>query len=749
MTGGRRSVDDPESRSPGISNGKLSKELKLFDVFAISTGAMFSSGFFLLPGLASATAGPAVVLAYLLAGLLVVPAMLSKAELATAMPRAGGTYYFLDRSLGPMVGAIGGLGTWAALILKSAFAIIGMGAYLTLFVEVPMTALAIALTVFFTLVNLVGARETGRLQSLLVVVLLLVLAFFVVQGLVEVFGQGLGEVGRAQFSPFLPFGTEGLFATVGLVFVSYAGLTKVASVAEEVENPDRNIPLGMALSLVTATAFYVVGVFVMVAVLEPGELRADLTPAATAAAAFFDWLPGSVGLILIVVAAIAAFASTGNAGIMSASRYLLAMGRDAVVPPRFARLGRFRTPSLALGVTAAVMILCLLFLDVMAVAKLASAFQLLIFALINLSVVVLRESRIEGYEPGFTSPLYPWIQVAGFLAPLWLITEMGALTVLFTGGMVIASLLWYRYYARQHMAREGAVLHLFERLGRQRDPGLDRELRSILTDHGPGDRDPFVELVTDATVIDLDDPTDFETVVWRVSGHLSAVCGVPTHRLAEAFLAEFRIGLTPKARGVSFPHLRLPGLRTFQLVLVRVREGVELPMDEPGPQAADEDVRALLFLVSPEDRARSHLTFLAAMADRIDQTDFMDTWLAAASEQELKEALLRTERFLSLQVTREGRTSTLAGREIREISFVQGALIALVHRSGEVLIPTGRMRLEVGDRLTIVGDPPAIGELRVRFGHGPEPSDSQRPDVRSFPVDREPPATGSDPQRSA
>lgn len=202
------------------TDDRLSKELKLFDVFAISTGAMFSSGFFLLPGLASAQAGPAVVLAYLIAAFLVVPAMLSKAELSTAMPRAGGTYYFLDRSMGPVVGAVGGLGTWAALILKSAFAIIGMGAYLALFIELPMTTLAIGLTLFFTLVNLVGAKESGRLQGGLVVVLLVALLFFVIQGLVEIFSLGVGPVVREQFTPFLPFGSEGLFSTVGLVFVS-------------------------------------------------------------------------------------------------------------------------------------------------------------------------------------------------------------------------------------------------------------------------------------------------------------------------------------------------------------------------------------------------------------------------------------------------------------------------------------------------------------------------------------------------
>ena len=114
---------------------------------------MFSSGFFLLPGLASAQAGPSVVLAYLIGGIMVLPAMLSAAELSTAMPRAGGPYYFLDRSLGPMVGTVGGLGTWMALIFKSAFALVGMGAYLAIFYEIPIKPFAVGFTLFFTALN--------------------------------------------------------------------------------------------------------------------------------------------------------------------------------------------------------------------------------------------------------------------------------------------------------------------------------------------------------------------------------------------------------------------------------------------------------------------------------------------------------------------------------------------------------------------------------------------------------------------
>ena len=699
------------------SDDKLRKDLKLFDVFAISTGAMFSSGFFLLPGLAASEAGPSVIVAYLLAGLLIVPPMLCMAELSTAMPRAGGAYYFLDRSLGPVVGTVGGLGTWVALILKSAFALIGMGAYLALFVEVPMKTLAVALTVLFTLINLVGAKETARLQRALVVVLLGVVLFFVVQGFFEILEVGVGEVRRTQLSPFLPFGTEGLFATVGLVFVSYAGLTKVASVAEEVQDPDRNIPLGMGLSLLVATCAYVLGVFVMVAVLDPVALREDLTPVATAAEAFFDWLPGITGLILVVAAAIAAFASTGNAGIMSASRYLLAMARDSVVSPAFAKLGRFKTPTRSLVVTSAVMIVVLLTLDVMSVAKLASAFQLLIFAFVNLAVVVLRESRIEGYDPSFLSPFYPWLHVAGMLVPFWLITEMGALAVLFTLGLIGAALLWYWLYAKEHMAREGALFHLFERLGRQRDPGLDRELREILKEGGGvGEHDPFAALVAEAKVFDLDDPVEFETVIWQVSAHLAEEIGVAADGIAERFLSESRVGLTPVSDGVALPHIRVSGARSSYLVMVRTPMPVEVTVDDDGVGHPSEGlVQAIFFLVSPEDSAREHLSILAGLASRVCEKGFLSDWLAATTEQELKEAVLHEERFFSLVIAGQGPSASLAGREVRELTFEEDALIALVHRGGDLVVPRGRTRLARGDRLTIVGTSPAIRALRRRF----------------------------------
>ena len=703
---------------------RLKKSLTLFDVYAISTGAMFSSGFFLLPGLATAKAGPATVLAYFLAGVFILPAMFSAAELSTAMPKAGGAYYFLDRSLGPLAGTVGGLGTWLALVLKSAFALVGMGAYLVFFLDVPIKPLAVALTVAFAVLNVVGAKETSGLQRILVTVLVGVLAFFVVQGLGAVVGLGAENV-REQFTPFSPFGTEGLLATVGLVFVSYAGLTKVASVAEEVQDPDRNLPLGMFLSLATATAIYCVGVFIMIAVLDPSELRSDLTPVATAAEAFFDWLPGRWGLLLIVAAAIAAFASTGNAGILSASRYPLAMARDHLVSERLGTLGRFGTPVPAIVVTSGLMILAIVALDVEGIAKLASAFQLLLFGLLNVAVIVMRESRIASYVPGYRSPWYPWMQIAGIVAPLVLVAQLGPLALGASLVIAVGGVLWYRYYVLPNptVEREGAIYHLFERLGRRRYDGLDGELRTILKDKGLSDETPFEHLVTRAAVLDVegDDGMDsggaFEDVVRQAAVLLADRAGLDRERLVTGFLEGSRTGATPVTRGVALPHLRLPDASRPELVMVRARHGLAVPVDTVGDDQPDEAmrVRAVFFLLSPETPPGQHLRTLAAIAGRIDEGSFLEDWRAAETEQDLKEVLIQNDRFLALAIHTDGPTAPLVGKALKDVRLPSGVLVALVHRGGDVAVPSGSTVLRAGDRLTVIGEPAGVRELSSKY----------------------------------
>ncbi len=621
---------------------RLKKQLGLFDVYSVSTGAMFSSGFFLLPGLAFAEVGSGVVLAYFLAGVLIIPAMLSSAELATAMPRAGGAYFFLDRALGPVAGTLGGLGTWLALVLKTAFALVGVGAYLALFWELPMRTVALVLTGLFFAVNLVGAKETTGLQRALVSALVAILGLFCVAGLVHVvgvWGAGTGEVAREAASELGAISAEGLLGAIGLVFVSYAGLTKVASVAEEVKDPDRAIPRGMLLSLATATGLYVVGVLIMVLLLDHDALSGDLTPVASAGVVVMDWLPGgNTALILIVIAAVAAFASTANAGIMSASRYLFAMGRDQLMSPKMAQVGRFGTPGRAVAFTAAVVALAVVTLDVASLAKLASAFQLLMFSLLSLAVIVMRESKIQSYDPGYRSPLYPWLHIAGLLVPLVLIGELGHVAIVFTAAVVALSLGWYFWYAHRRVERAGAVLHWFARMGRSRDRGLDAELREILKERGLRGRDPLAETIASAPLVDLERHTEFAIAAGQAASALAAITQVSTAELVEGFCAGSQVGATPVSHGVALPHLRVPDLIRPALVVVRAPAGVVIDVhDLTGDHA--ETVQALFFLVSPTTDPAQHLRLLAAIASLADSDDFLSGFLEAKDSDQIRRLL--------------------------------------------------------------------------------------------------------------
>jgi basic amino acid/polyamine antiporter, APA family len=700
----------------GATEGeRLRKQLGLFDVYAICTGAMFASGFFLLPGIAAANAGPAVVLAYLISALLMIPAMLSIAELSSAMPRAAGTYFFIHRSMGPLAGTVGGFGAWLVLVFKSAFALVGMGAYLALLVDVPMRPIAIALTVAFGVLNVIGAKETARLQIWLVVTLVAIMTFFIAQGAIHLIGTGR-DVG-GQFTPFLPFGTEGLVATIGLVFISYAGLTKVSSAAEEIRDLDRNLPLGMALSLLTVGAIYTLGVLILVAVLDPGGLRDDLTPVATAGELLFAWLPGPTGLAIVVIAAITAFASTGNAGILTASRYPLAMARDRLLWGGFDRLGRFGTPTLGIVVTCVVMVAAILFLDVERLATLGSAFLLLLFVLINLSVILMRESRMSSYAPGYRSPLYPWVQIVGVVSMVGLLATLGVFYVGFVLVIIALAALWFRWYVRERVPRRAAIYGLFLRLGELHDQGVDEELWAILQERGASESDSFDQLVTRATILELDGTPDLRTVVDRVTGALTQVLDPVPGDLGSRLEQACERGVVPTAAPAVVYDLAMTEIDRVELVLVRVPRGVVIggqrrfPGDEEIAAHEPTTVQALIFHIGVEQRMTEHLRVLAQLASMVEQPEFPREWRRARSDQELKETLLRDERFVSIVVGDAGPPAQMVDRRLREIEFPGDTLVALIRRGSRSIVPHGETMLREGDRLTIVGSPGDVSRL--------------------------------------
>ncbi len=687
----------------------LKKNLTLFDVYAMSTGAMFSSGLFLLPGLAAGLTGDSVYLAYFVAGLLILPAMYSMAELSTAMPKAGGTYYFLDRAMGPLMGTIGGLGSWVAVVFKSAFALVGMGAYLSLYLDISFTLLAIILTVAFGVLNIVGAKETTLLQRLLVSSLVVILTAFIILGVSEVDGAS-GFTPNGDDQEFFRSGLVGFVSTIGLVFVSYAGLTKVASVAEEIENPDRNIPLGMTLSLATATIIYTLGTLILINTLDQAELEESLTPVADAGEVFLDWVPADLGVVLIVVAAIAAFASTGNAGILSASRYPYAMGKDKLIPSTLAELGRFGTPAKSVVMTVASMIVVLLVFDVEAVAKLASAFQLVLFALICIAVIVMRESRIDSYKPGFRAPLYPWLQIAGVLIALWLISEMGALAIAFTAALLLGCVAWYRWYASENVVRRGAIFHVHQRLGEQKYEGLERELMTIIHDRTEDENLSYEALIARSAVLDLQtgafDNTGLATLVQETARQRF----VDGDEVAEAITDS--LAFRPVGEGVFMSIVLAKDIGQPELVVCRFGRDVDMSVVDVDFVIDDlDDAHTLLFLVSPGQPVGLDLRLAGHIAEVVQSDQFTDRWLRATNEKALNAVLMRDDHFYHGPVETMPFLVEQLGRTVGELDLPSSCILALIERDGELVIPTPDVMLLAFDGVAIIGEPSDIDLL--------------------------------------
>ncbi|MFO8002439.1 MAG: amino acid permease [Marinilabilia sp.] len=691
----------------------LKKELGLFDVFAISTGAMFSSGFFLLPGLASQYTGPSVFVAYLVAGLFILPAMFSMAEIATALPRAGGAYFFLDRSLGPLMGTIGGLGTYLSLVFKTAFAIIGIGAYAAIFWEVPVQTVAIAATMVFMGLNLVGAKKTSGLQNFFIIFLIVVLGGFIIDGLFNIFNtpaNGESFKGKEHFSPFFSHGIEGIITTAGFVFVSYLGLTKVASVAEEIKNPERNIPMGMLLSLIVTSVIYFLGVFIMVALIEPADFAKDLAPAATAAEHLFKWLPGDLGAYLMVGAAMAAFASTGNAGLLSSSRYPFAMARDKLFPPKFSQVGTKGTPVLSILLTTGLILLLILTLSEEGIAKVASAFQLFIFMLINFAVIVFRKSNIESYDPGYKSPLYPGMQVAGILISLVLIVYMGWLAVLFSGFITLVSFLWYYYYAREKVKREGAIFHWFALLGKYQYAELENEFMTILKEKGLRQGDPFDETITRARITTIDRDMDFEELIDYISETFSTEMHVSKEDLVNEFLTTSAIEPALVIPEVSILYAKNEGIDHPSLHIVMTSRGIRKPVGKGGISSEDY-IRIFFFLVNPPLDSRQQLRMLSRLVDIVERKEFVEEMFDHKSHRKIKEYLLHNERFFTIRLLPGTAQASMIGKQLKEVKLPPDVLVALVERDSETFAPHGDTILQEHDVLTIIGEPKSISHL--------------------------------------
>jgi len=609
---------------------RLEKQLSALDVFCIAAGAMISSGIFILPGLAFARTGPSVVIAYFLAGILALIGVLSVVELSTAMPKAGGDYYFVTRSLGPVIGTVSGLLSWFALSLKTAFAIFGIAEVTYLLTGIPVFVVATGACIIFVALNIVGVASAAKLEVYLVLGLLTLMVLY--------FLVGIGKVRGGNFAPFAPGGINAIFSTAGFVFVSFGGLLNIATVAEEVKHPKRNIPIGLIAAVATITVLYTLLLVVTVGVLPAAHLSGSLSPLADTGRR----LVGSPGYALLTLAAILAFVTTANAGIMSASRYPLALGRDRLLPPPIARVHTKRgTPVVSIVVTGVVIVVSLL-LDLELLVKAASTVVLTSYILANVAVIVIRRSKLVNYQPSFRLPFCPWLPLISIVLFAFLIIDMGLAAVEISLTLVVTALLTYLFYGRRHAKMEYALLHLLEQVTAKQltDDKLESELREIIHERDEVIHDAIDEMVKVATVVDLERPFERDRFFRIVAQRLSRDLPLEEEAIYQLLEDRERQGSTAVMPFVAIPHIIIKGAHQTRILVARCKKGVAFSDDR-------KSVKAAFVIVGTEDDRHLHLKTLAAVAQIVQHKHFEQMWLEARSEQQLRDIILLSDRMRS------------------------------------------------------------------------------------------------------
>ncbi|MGQ9750029.1 amino acid permease [Desulfosoma sp.] len=607
--------------------GGLAKRLGVLDIFCIAVGTMMSSGIFILPGLAYAKAGPAVVVSYFLAGCLMTSAALSTIELVSAMPKAGADYFFIARAMGPAVGTVVGLLSWFALTLKSAFALVGVWAFTEKFFPFDTRLLVVAVAVFFTVVNLWGTKGSSLLQTVFVLVLLGLMSSYVL--------KGFSDVHVHYFVPFAPQGWNAIVSTAGFVFVSYGGLLQITALAEEVKNPSRTIPLGL-LSAVSATILiYCLMILVICGVLDPGTLIHSLTPISDAARVFM----GRPGEIALTVAAMVAFLTTANGGLLSASRYLVSLSRDELLPTFFGRVHAKKQTSMPAVLITGAFLIGFFFLSLESLVKTASMVVLLTQALASACVVILRESRIHNYQPTFRAPLYPWLQLASLGGVVLLLAEIGMQTLLIGLIFVAAALIFFWFYGRVKQEREYALLHVLERLSARRvvRHALESELKEIIRERDELCLDRFDHIIETAEVIDLSKPCEPEALMEQLQSVLAARGLKGILSLKDLNGESGAVRFVEMFPGVGIAHTPVGDAHLFDVVLVRSREGIRFPW-------AEFPVHALFFFLVGAEEQQFHLKAVAALAQVVQDPKFDARWRHARSAQALKDIILLADR---------------------------------------------------------------------------------------------------------
>lgn len=430
----------------------LRRELGFWDALTIGAGTMIGAGIFLLAGVALELTGPAAIFSYLVAGIICIITASSAAELATGMPTSGGDYFFVSRSLGPAFGAISGVGIWLSLTFAISFYLFGLGEYLSQFLPLSPFWGAMLGGVLLIILNIIGAKESGRTQVIVVLTLLAILGGFSF--------TGFFNIDTAKLFPFLPMGVEPIYTTTALVFVSFLGFVKIAAVAEEIKEPSKNLPRALIGSVALVTLLYIIILLVIAGMFTQETIRNVRDPLTAAARQML----GGTGGIAIIFAGLLATLSSANASIMASSRINLAMARDRMVPNWLSKIHKKQlTPYRAILLTGILALAFLLIESLEDLAKIASVLQLYSYAALNIGCVVLRAANPDWYKPSYRTPGNPFGQIIAALGCLGVIIYSGPFAQIAVVVLIVASLGWYFIWGRGKVSIDHALPQFKER----------------------------------------------------------------------------------------------------------------------------------------------------------------------------------------------------------------------------------------------------------------------------------------------
>src|SRR6056297_726274 len=440
-------------------DAELERTIGLSGGLAIGIGTMIGAGIFVFPGLAAGEAGPAAAASFAIGGVVALLVALPTSELATAMPKSGGGYYYISRGLGTLPGAVVGLSLWFGLVFATAFYLVGFGYYaVDTLAELGIAVgddlvipLALLFGAGFTVLNITGTENAAKLQNGIVALLLSILAVFHGYGGLDAVGL-IGDPSTPE--QFAPFGAMPVLTTAALVFTSYLGFAQVATVAGEMKDPGRNLPLAMVGSVLIVGVLYVATIFVATSAFGSDRL-AELGE--TAMVEVGRHYLGAAGAVAIVFGGLLATMSSANASVLSTSRAIYAVSKDALLPRRASHINlRYGTPHVALGMAGGPILALVATGRVEVLAEVASFLHLITYGLLCVALLALRRADPAWYDPDFRVPGYPIVPVLGALASFALLAFMQPVSQLVGIAIMLVTAGWYAYYGRD-VRLKGAI----------------------------------------------------------------------------------------------------------------------------------------------------------------------------------------------------------------------------------------------------------------------------------------------------